>query len=419
MRGPECVVREATVSIPVNGKVIANFKDVSLDTVLDIVSSPPYKRLGIDARLNGPTSATWSNGDDRTVSVIANFGLSPSAHTPTGEAPASGAIDATYTQHNGGVDLRKLEPGLPGSELEAHGALGAYPVASPSVMTVDFRSSNLAEFDTVLRSLGLKRNGRSGTAALPVALSGQADFRGSWTGSLLKPHLAGDLKATQLAIEMPSASGASGPPQFVRLDSMEAAGSYSPVQISVQHAQLLRGKSRFEFNGTLDASPGSHEEFDGDSVIHAHVEAADVDVEDVRPFLATGNIRNLPVAGIFNARIQADGPLHSPDGSGTIEMADASLYGETVSHLRVQGALADHQLKLTSATLNEAGGTLSASASYDTQARSFQLEARGAGIDVSRIGWVRQRGFDAAGMVGFHSAVRERWTTRVSKATPL
>ncbi len=193
------LVRSAQISIPVNGKVTANFSGVSLDTVLDMVAAPPYRRLGLDGRLNGPAVAKWTNGLPSTVSVIALFGMSPSKQIPQGEVPANGVIDATYTQHDGAVDLRKLELHLPGSDLEAHGRLGAYPVNRSSALNVDFHSSNLAEFDAVLRSLGLNRNGRAGTAALPVALSGQAEFHGSWAGSLVEPQISGSLKATQLA----------------------------------------------------------------------------------------------------------------------------------------------------------------------------------------------------------------------------
>ena len=39
-----------------NGKVNAYFRDVTLDTVLDIVSQPPFQRLGLDARLNGQST---------------------------------------------------------------------------------------------------------------------------------------------------------------------------------------------------------------------------------------------------------------------------------------------------------------------------------------------------------------------------
>ena len=64
----------------------------------------PYRRLGLDARLNGPAVAAWTHGDGNTVSVDAQFGLSPSRQTPAGEVPTTGAIDATYAQHNGSVD---------------------------------------------------------------------------------------------------------------------------------------------------------------------------------------------------------------------------------------------------------------------------------------------------------------------------
>ena len=67
------------ISIPVNGKVIANFHDVSLDTVLDMVGQAPFQRLGLDARINGLATANWVKGDQQTVVSTACFNLMPSA----------------------------------------------------------------------------------------------------------------------------------------------------------------------------------------------------------------------------------------------------------------------------------------------------------------------------------------------------
>lgn len=153
----------ADVTIPVNGKVVAEFKDVSLDTVLGMVSVPPFQRLGLDTRLNGTALATWVKGDANTVTVDANLGMSAPAQGAAAhpakaqEVPASGAIDATYRQHDGAVEVRKLELQLPASTLLAHGQLGAYPLTSPTALSVDFHTRNFGEFDAVLRSLGLKR----------------------------------------------------------------------------------------------------------------------------------------------------------------------------------------------------------------------------------------------------------------------
>jgi translocation and assembly module TamB len=409
------LVRTPPWIIPVNGKVTANFKDVALDTVLDMVSPPSFRRLGFDARLNGPVVAVWTHGDGNTVSVDALLGMSPSKQTPAGEVPATGAIDATYSHHNGSVALRKLELHLPQSDLEAHGVLGAYPITSPSALTVDFRSHNLAEFDAAMRSLGYKRNGKTGTAALPVSLAGQADFLGTWTGSLARPHLAGTLEATQLAFEMPAAVGSSGPPQIVRFDSVSASGTASPSQIAIQHAQLLRGNTRIALGGTLDASPGAaparEPVFDSNAVLHAHFDAANLELADLQPLVTAAGGPNLPLTGAFNARIAADGPLHALTASGSAQMERGSLYGEPVSGLRVEAALSGQMLKLTSATLNEAGGTISASGSYDFntgrfqpghfQPGHFQIDARAQNIDIARLGFLRSRNLDATGKLTF------------------
>jgi translocation and assembly module TamB len=391
--------------IPVNGKVTANFKDVALDTVLDMVSPAPYRRLGLDARLNGPAAAAWTHGDGNSVSVNAQFALSPSRQTPAGEVPTTGAIDATYAHRNGSIALRKLEIHLPQSDLEAHGLLGAHPPASSSALTIDFHSHNLAEFDTAFRSLGLKRNGKTGVAALPVSLAGQADFHGTWSGSLVRPHIAGTMQATQLAFERPAAVGNSGTPQFLRFDTVSASGLYSPSQIAIQHAQLERGNMRIALNGTVDASPGAapgrEPAFDANAVLHAHIDATDLELADVQPLISAAGGPNLPLTGAFNASITADGPLRGLTASGTAQMERGSLYGEPVSGIRVQAALAGQVLKLTSATFNVAGGNLSASGSYDFNAENFQLNTRGENIDIARVDLVRSHNFDATGKLTF------------------
>jgi translocation and assembly module TamB len=427
------LVHAPLVPILFNGKVNANLKNVSLDTILDIVSPPQFRRLGFDSLVNGPAAATWSNGNVLTVTVLTtNLALSPSRHTPSGEVPASGVIDATYMQRNGVVDLRKLELHLPSSDLIAQGALGAYPMSSPSVLTVDAHSHNLSEFDATLRSLGLNRNGKSGVAALPVALNGQADFHGTWTGSLIQPHLMGSLKVTQLDVEMPSRGAAAGTaqpngvqpqpnqssptqPSFVHLDSIDADGSYSPTQIAIEHATLLRGNSKISASGTLNASLGetldatpsptpptkAHHHFaaspqptyDANSVLHAHVDAANVDVADIQPFL----VQTLPVTGVFTAHITADGPLREPAASGSLQADRGVFYGEPVTQLRIEAAMANRVLKLTLAHATVAGGVLSASGNYDLNEKTFDVQAHGTGIDIARISWVGQHNFDAAG----------------------
>ena len=407
------LVKAPNVDIPVNGRVEANFADVSLDTLLEMVSVPPFQHLGLNAQINGPAVAVWNQGDVNTLSVNSLLNLSPAAHAPAHETPAHGAVDATYTQRNGTVDVRKLELVLASSQLEAHGRLGAYPLTSPTALTVDFRSSNLGEFDTVLRELGLSREGKSGTAALPIALGGQAEFHGTWGGSLTSPQLTGNAKATQLSVELPPSlrSGKQDQSQFIRWDSVEASGSYTAERIAIVHGQLLRGAAQLIVDGTLVAPAppiktgrasraavpgGEMPEFDNNSIVHAHVRATKLSTSDLLPLVAP----NLPVSGSVDAQLQIDGPVHAPGGSGWIQLKDGVAYGEPVSSVRATGSLTNQTVHLSAFTIEANAGSIAGTGSYELQTRRVQLEAHGSGIDLSRIDRLRSQ--EVEGKLGFN-----------------
>ncbi len=397
-RHHSAVVHPAPVVIPVNGKVNAQLENVSVDTILDIVGQPPFQRLGLDALVNGPATATWSNGDANTTVVSAALELSaPESNLPD-ESPVSGTIDGTYRQRTGAVDLRMLDLQTPGSHLLAHGHIGAYPVQSPSSIDVNLESHNLAEFDTVLRSLGLHHGGKTGIAAIPVSLGGQADFHGIWTGSLVDPQISGKLKATQLTLDLPPPAGAPPDhPRFLHLNSADVSGTYAATQIVVQRALLERGETSVAVSGTLSAAPGKSQGFGADSMLRAHLRATKVGPGDLQPFVAA----KLPFSGALDAQLNVAGPLHAPGGSGWVVLNGGDLYGEPVKHVRVQGAVANRVLKLSSVVISAPSGRISGSGSYETVSRRFQIEASGANLAVSRIAWLHRKGLDAAGKLKF------------------
>jgi translocation and assembly module TamB len=397
------------ITIPVNGKVAAQFKDVALDTILEMVCDPPFQHLGFDARVNGLASAQWIKGDDRTLSVGALLSLTPPAQAAQGKVPAGGLVDATYTQRDGAVDLRKLVVHLPTSQLDAHGHLGAYPMTSPSALTVDFHSGNMGEFDTLLRDLGLARNGRSGAAALPIVLYGQGEFHGTWTGSLLDPHLAGSAKATQLGVEIPAGSSANSahkPTQYIRIDEAEATGSYSAARTDIAHALLRHGNGQIDISGSLAASlpAGSvarhaapPPSYDANAVLHLRLRAGRIGMDDLWTLAG----ENLPVTGSLDAQLQADGPIHALAGSGWVELNDASVYGEPLARVRAQASIANQNIHLLSLTVSKGAGKIAATGNYDLTSGQFQLDAKGEGIDVARIDTLRRYGLAMTSKMGF------------------
>ena len=393
------------IIIPVNGKVTARFRGVSLDALLDMVGQAPFQRLGLDTEINGTAHADWVKGDQQTLTVAAMFNLNPSAKGVSGEVPATSLIDATYFQRDGSVEVRRFDLHTRASEIAATGRLGAYPLTSPTALEIGFHSHDLNDFDQVLRDLGLNRWGTSGTAALPVALGGQMDLiHGAWTGSLEAPRIAGDLKAAGLSIEMLPTGGnenagraAVSRPGLVRFDSVQLTGSYAPERIAISSGKLDRGNSEISLNGTLDRSPATTPEFDRNSVIHLHARAAQVDLDDLLPF--TG--KKLPLSGRVDAELAANGPLSAPGGSGWVELNNATAYEEPVTRMRVTGSLAQDQLRFSSISTSLPAGSFSAAGSFDLKSRHFQINAKGAGIDIAKIQALNRDDPESAGRLGF------------------
>jgi translocation and assembly module TamB len=397
---PKNVAPADVITIPVNGKVTAQFKNVAIDTILDFVSQPPYQRLGLDGRLNGPATATWNNGDVNTLAVVAKFGVNAPATSLAGEAPTSGVVDATYTQRDGSVDLRSLDLTLPSSHISAQGHLGAYPLTSSTTLAVAVHSHHLDEFSRLLSDLGLNRQGRTGSAALPATLSGDADFQGTWTGSLVDPHLTGNLKASDFAVELPP-TPSNGAPRFVHLDSVDATGTYSAARITIDHADLVHGSATVALGGSLIAATPTSKiprpSFDLNSQLHIHVTGNHVSAQELESL--TGE--NLPLSGELNAQLQADGPIATLDGSGWIELNHGNVYGEPIARVRAEGKVAGRILQLSSVSVDHPAGKLSASGSYDLRTRQFQINAQGSAIDLSHVQSLQNAGLATTGQLAF------------------
>jgi translocation and assembly module TamB len=403
----DILVKKPDTEITVHGKIATRFQNVSLDTVLDIVGRDPFTRLGVDTTLNGPATAEWVEGEVNTLKVDAQFGMAPSGHPLEGEIPGSGVIEASYSQRNGAVDVRRLELNLLESQITAHGRVGTYPMTSPTALSVDFHSDDLGEFDTTLNALGLQRHGHTGTPALPVALNGEGEFHGTWAGSLISPRISGNLKATKIALELPKDPNDAGrAPRFIRWDSVEASGSYDAERIAILHGHLTHGVEEISLDGTLSApdagrtgAVGGDEmpAFDSDSLLRAHVRAAKIDPQDLLPLLGV----NAPVTGTLEADFQTDGALNSLGGSGWVELNNAVAYGEPLSHVRAQGTVANQVINLSSIVIAAQSGSVSGSGSYDLRTKRFQAQGAGAGLDIANIEHLRMTGETIAGKLGF------------------
>ena len=366
------------------GEVKARLNGVSLDTILVLLAAPQYRHLGLDTLVSGPATARWT-GLALDLEIGGQLGMQASARTPSGEAPLHGSVDALYHAASGSIDIRSLDAELPHSAVHGNGLLGVYPIRRDSALTLDLASSDLSEFDAVLRTLEVKQGSRSGSAALPILVKGQANFHGQFTSNWLTPHIDGHLNATTLGIQSGAAPADPAKPMpVVDWDSLDLDGLYTPASITVRHALLRRGDASITLSGRLDASDPAFDlswddpAFDHNSTLGLKVSAQQFPLSQLLPLAGV----QAPVDGRLNAQVELRGALSNITGAGSADLDKASIYGEPVDHIHATGSAANQQIHISNLTAQQAGGRLNATGSYDLRQAAFTLDAHGSAIDL-------------------------------------
>jgi translocation and assembly module TamB len=404
----QAALRRAHRSWPIpTGTVRANLSGVSLDRILIMLATPPYRHLGLDAIVSGPATAHWTSFA-ADLEIGGQLALAPSAHDVPGEAPVEGMVDAAYHSDSGTVRVQAMDVRMPHSRVQGEGSLGVFPIDRPSQMNLDFQSTDLTEFDGVLRTLDLEAGNRIGTAALPVTLKGEAQFHGQLTSSWITPHIDGHLTATKIGIQIPSSnSDPNAPPVFLDWDSADVDGFYTPASIVVRHGLLRRGAASLTLQGHLDAEDPSYKigddepEFDARSMLSLKATAEQFPLAELLPAIGVPG----PIAGTLNARVNIEGLVSRPSGSGTGEVDQARLYGESIDHIHAAGVASGEVVKITALTAQQAAGKnsgrITGTGSYDLAQKSFQLDAHGEGIELGNIQQLRNAGVAVTGKLGF------------------
>ncbi len=118
----------------------------------------------------------WAGSADAFVTG-AKVTLMPPLKPTADRVPMYGTVDAQYSNVSGLVDIHSLDVHTPASEVKVTGSLGAVSHHTRLSATGNVTTTNLAEFDRTMSTLGVASGGKQGVNALPVALHGQASSR--------------------------------------------------------------------------------------------------------------------------------------------------------------------------------------------------------------------------------------------------
>ncbi len=419
------------------GNIRARIRDVTLRSAMRIVAPKQYQDLGFDTAASGLVSVQWT-GVAADAKVTANVALT--AGNGRDGVPVSGAVDATYDNRRGSVDIRTLTAQTPGSHIQVQGSLGVYPVERPSAVHADLVTTNLGEFDKTLAALGVSTEGpngkKTGAAAIPVQLHGPAEFHGTVSGSLLNPDVKGHLTANNFdtvfenidtleetakpaagvvetaasgaaasatshagqATTIPSASALTD----LHWDSLDAQAEYSPAGIFVQQATLLLGKSTIHVNGELHAHQISRHRsaFDDDSTINATVTLQNAPIVDLLTIAGS----NAPITGTLNLQARVGGTLGNLNGGGHVAIQGGQFDGQTYRSLNTELKFTGHELDATNLKLLLDGGQINGNGGYDLRAETIHFEAKGSGFALEHFPQIRTQRLSLAGELDFQAS---------------
>ncbi len=110
------------------------------------------------------------------------------------------------------------------------------------------------------------------------------------------------------------------------------------------------------------------------------------------------------MTGLLSAQLAVDGPLDTLNGNGWVQLDNGTLYGEPLIRAHAEGKIAGQVVQLSTITMNNAAGAVTASGSYDLRTKQFQVDARGSEIDIANIDRLRSRTTQITGSLAFSLA---------------
>ena len=377
------------------GTIRTQLAGFTLDSLLDSVAPPHYRRLGFDTSAAGTANVDWV-GDPANLTGSVNVTLAPPAAPHPDEVPVTGVVSADYRNRSGTVVIRTLQIHTPASEIQATGTLGVYPVRQNSQLSASLVTRNLAEFNPALATLGISAPGAP--TPIPAQLHGEAQFHGTVSGSLDSPEFQGHLVATDFNILPARSNGSSQPAANIHFDSLTTDAAYSAGSLSVTAATLAQGKTTIQFSGEVR---GRHDDprdlFDDSSAIHATVQVKNADLVQ---WMAIAGV-SAPVTGTLNLHVQTGGTIGDLNGGGQLSLTGGNAYGEPYRFLNTDLQFRGREVSANHLLFALDGGRIAGSGGYDLSSKAIHASLQGSGFELAHIHQLKNEQYPVVGSLDF------------------
>ena len=363
------------------GTIELKLQNLSHEEIAEAFSTPkhPLGRIHPAGSVSGSLTARWQKSL-RNADVEFSLDALPPLNLTAGQVPVSAKALGTYHGSNGDLELSQFRLTTPSTHLDVAGTL-----SQGSGLRVTATSSDLREWEPLVAVLG-------GPVRLPVTLSGQASFRGTVSGSLSAPVLNGSVSADDFDVRVPAIGQMAEQQRHV--DSFSSGVVLSVRNLTMRRASVQAGDVAAGFDADVVLQ---NWQIAPSSPFHLQMNIQNADLADLQAYAGHA----LPLAGKVSLTVNASGTKSAPTASGSIHIADASVYGERIRQMDSQFAFSDGWISLSGLRLFRGDGDLSGDAAYNAAARTIRLNLEGRNIDLASVRQIQTPELQVDGTAAF------------------
>jgi translocation and assembly module TamB len=364
------------------GEIQMKLSGLSLAELAALLQSRdlPLNKLHLGSTVSGDVNLRWKGSLSRGNAEF-NLDFHSFAQPAPEQLPVSGTMRGSYELSTGALELRAFQLSTSATHVEASGRIGR-----SAALNVSLATTNIEELNSVLNALG--------KAPLPVQLDGQASFKGTITGGVRAPEIAGHLQAASVTYQCsaPQQQAASQPAcRRIHVDSFSGDIVYSPSNVGLHHATLTSSGARVDLDGSAALQGG---EFVDASSLQLRMAIHNGDLSHLQTMIGTG----YPVTGQLNASLQLSGTKASPQGHGSFTLTNATAYGRPIDSVSADANLQNDNLQFANLKLKAPGATVLGSGAYNLKTRQMLVDVRSDDIQLARVPEVQLERLTTAGV---------------------
>jgi translocation and assembly module TamB len=357
-----------------SARLKASVRGASLAEVSRMVPLSDSKPVTLAGRTDADVQATWTgaitDANAHLHATITGPLTPPTRHT----IPLNGLLDVHY---DGRRDIAVFAPSAlrtENTQVSFDGTLG-----NSSSLSVQASAKDLVEVSQLASAIESAGNVESKTTLLAsLGLRGSANFSGQIQGSPKAPEIRGHVTGNNVVVK------------GTMLPLIQSDVDLGASGISLQNAVLdLHDKGHVKLNAHANLRDWS---FGATSPVSLQANASDISVADL---LRLADLR-YPAAGNLNANISLRGSESNPSGQATIDVSNASAWGESVKQLalRFQGNGNSIDAKMQ---LQLPAGTVSGDVNYFPKTQQYEGRMDAPKLELSRVHLPASQGLAAHG----------------------